>query len=210
MRLALDHVSGPEIEVLELARVKRETKEFISVTSGDDDITARIVAARQWFEKLTGLVLVDQTFRLSLERTGSLFTTDPDVGRVYSGAVGPTRDVYLRRSPVIAITSIVTVDADGAETSVDEGEYELREATSRWPLVVPVGSASWGSANIRVTFRAGFVDLTGSPQQDASVVPEIYKQAMILWLQWRRDGKPEDLQAAINIASEHRVHLGFA
>jgi hypothetical protein len=210
MRWLLELVSEPEIEAVELARMKRELREFESITTRDADITAKIKAAREWVEDFTGRVLIDETWRLSIERTGSLFTTDPDVGRVFSGAVGPTRDVYLRRSPILAIVSVVTVDADGAETAVDAADYRLGEADSKWPMLVPVGSATWGSANIRVTFRAGFADMTGSPQDDASVVPERFKQAMILWVKGNYDDDPDSFEAAKNLALPLRAHVGFA
>jgi hypothetical protein len=210
MRWILELVSEPEIEALELAQMKRELREFDSVTSRDDDITAKIKSAREWVEDFTGRVLVDETWRLSIERTGSLFTTDPDVGRVFSGAVGPTRDIYLRRSPILAITSVVTVDAEGVETTVDAADYQLRDADSRWPMLVPINSSTWGSANIRITFRAGFADMTGSPQDDASVVPERFKQAMILWVKSNYDDDPASFEAAKNLAMPLRAHVGFA
>lgn len=210
MRWSIERVTEPEIEVLELARVKREIHEFASTTSRDDDITAKIKAAREWIEDYTGQVMVDSTWRFSLERTGSLFNADPDVGRVFSGAVGPTRDVYLHRTPVIAITSVKTVDGNGAETSVAEADYEIRDRTSRWPMLVPVNAGAWGSSNVRITFRAGYADRTGSPQQDASVVPERFKQAMILWVKWNYDGDSAFLEAAEKIARPLRANLGIA
>lgn len=210
MRWQLELVSGPEIEALELARVKREIDEYADITTRDDDIEAKIQAAREWVEDYTGLVLVDSTWRLSIERTGSLFNADPDVGRVFSGAVGPTRDVYLRRSPLLAITSVVTVDADGAETAVSEADYEIRGADSKWPMLVPINSGDWGSSNIRVTFRAGYAERTGSPQQDASVIPERLKQAMILWIKGLYNSDEASMKAAHDIAKPLRIHLGFA
>lgn len=210
MRWQLELVSGPSIEALELARVKREIDEYADITTRDDDIEAKIQAAREWVEDYTGLVLVDSTWRLSIERTGSLFNADPDVGRVFSGAVGPTRDVYLRRSPLLAITSVVTVDADGAETAVAEADYEIRGADSKWPMLVPINTGDWGSSNIRVTFRAGYAERTGSPQQDASVIPERLKQAMILWIDGLHNKKFDSTKAAHDIAKPLRIHLGFA
>lgn len=210
MRWSIERVTEPEIEVLDLARVKREIREFASTTSRDADITAKIKSAREWIEDYTGQVMVDSTWRFSLERTGSLFNADPDVGRVFSGAVGPTRDVYLHRTPVIAITSVKTVDGNGSETSVAEADYEIRDRSSRWPMLVPVNAGAWGSSNVRITFRAGYADRTGSPQQDASVVPERFKQAMILWVKWNYDGDNAYLEAAEKIARPLRANLGIA
>jgi hypothetical protein len=75
---------------------------------------------------------------------------------------------------------------------------------------VPINSSTWGSANIRITFRAGFADMTGSPQDDASVVPERFKQAMILWVKSNYDDDPASFEAAKNLAMPLRAHVGFA
>ncbi|MGP1666378.1 MAG: hypothetical protein ACTS5I_10825 [Rhodanobacter sp.] len=205
----LELVSDPEIEAVTLAQMKRELGAFDQITSRDDDITAKIKAAREWVEDFTGRVLVDETWRLSIERSDLLFMTYSGA-RISSGSVPPTRDVYLRRSPAIAITSFVTVDANGVETAVAAADYELRDADSRWPLVVPIGTAIWGASNIRVTFRAGFADQTGSPQTGAEVVPERFKQAMILWVKANYDDDPAAMAAAENLAKPLRAHVGFA
>ena len=211
MRWILELVSDADvIECVTLAQMKRELGEFSDITSRDADITAKIKAAREWVEDYTGRVLVDETWRMSIERTGSLFVTDPDVNRVFSGAVGAARDVYLRRSPVIAITSVVTVDADGVETAVAAADYEVRGAASKWPMLVPILTATWGASNVRITFRAGFGDQTGSPQSGAEVVPERFKQAMILWVKANYDDDPAAMAAAENLVRPLRVHVGFA
>jgi hypothetical protein len=210
MRWLLELVDGPEIEVLELAQMKRELREFAGVTSRDTDITAKIQAAREWIEDYTGQVMVDETWRLSIERTGDMFTDYAVARRSLYGTVMPTRDVYLRRSPLLAITSVVTVDADGAETAVDAADYDLRDDTGKWPLLVPISTATWGSSNVRITFRAGYADRTGSPQQDASVVPERFKQAMILYTRWLYDLNDDHMKAAESVARPLRVSLGIA
>lgn len=209
MRWALELVSGPEIEVIDLARMKRELREFSSVTSRDDDITAKIKAAREWIEDYTGRVLVDETWKLTIDHTGELEieeTTPALSGFANPAAVG----VFLRRSPALAIVSVYTVDAEGDETLVDDGEYEIQAADSKWPYVVPRASATWSSANLRITFRAGFADRTGSPQDDATVVPERFKEAMILWVKSNYDGDDAALEAAKNLARPLRAHVGFA
>lgn len=210
MRWLLELVSGPEIEVITLERMKRELREYSGITTRDDDITAKIAAAREWLEDDTGRVMVDETWRLSIERTGDLFTNYAVPARSLYGTSLPTRDVYLRRSPVLAITSVVTIDAEGAETAVDAGDYQLRDADSKWPMLVPIGSGTWGSGNVRITFRAGFADRTGSPQEDATVVPERFKQAMILWVKANYDGDEKSMDAAKALAMPLRAHIGFA
>ena len=61
MNFVLERLTQPEMEVVTLAEMKRHLRLFSSVTDEDADITALIVAAREWVEDYTGRVLVDQT-----------------------------------------------------------------------------------------------------------------------------------------------------
>ena len=210
MRWLLEQLTEPEVEAVDLAWMKRELREFSEVTSRDDDIEAKIKAAREWIEQYTGQVLVDSTWRLSIERTGDMFTDYSVPAKTLYGTTLPVRDVYLRRSPVLAITSVVTVDAEGVETAVAEADYQLRETDGKWPMLVPIGTGTWGAVNTRITFRAGYANRTGSPGDEVTVVPQRFKQAMILWVKWNYDGDPANLTAAEAIARPLRVNLGIA
>lgn len=202
MRFALERVSNPDIEPVTLAEMKRHLREYDSVTSLDTDITALIVGAREWVEEFTGRALVDQVWRLTIDQHGCLLC-DPAPGACANGVI-PGSFAYfsgifywhrqggllLRKAPALAITSFVTVDAAGVETAIDATQYELREADSKWPRIVPLSGATWTATTLRVTFRAGFADRLGSPQQGAEVVPERFKQAMKLWVEAMYDRDP--------------------
>lgn len=188
MNLALELVTGPEWEPITLAQAKRHLRMFDSDTSEDDDITALIEGARQFVENYTGRVLVDQTWRLTVE---------PD---------DTVTEIYLRKSPVLAIVSMVSVDTAGDETTIDSTTYELREGASKYPRVVPIGSANWTSADVlKITFRAGYADTTGSPQDAAAEVPATYRSAMKLWIEanYDRGAEMQDLMAAAQNLIEH-------
>jgi hypothetical protein len=209
VRWALEQLTQPEdIDVVSLARMKRELREFASVTTRDDDITAKLVAAREWIEDLTGRILVDETWRLTIDHDDELDFASLDTSQV--GVAQPSPNgVYLRRSPVIAVTSIATVDSDGVETTVDEADYELRAGDSKWPFVAPL-AGTWLASNMRITFRAGFADRTGSPMDDATAVPARFKEAMILWVKGNYDGDDASTKAAMDIAMKLRAQVGFA
>ena len=213
MRWQLELVSGPEIEPVTLAEMRRHLRMFEDVTDEDADITALITGAREWVEDYTGRILIDQTWRLSIDQTGDLWL-DPATTSVIVSDDPDSPGFYLRRSPILAIVSVNTVDADGAETLVDTADYELRAADSKFPFLVPTSLATWQDANLRIEFRAGFADLTGSPQDDAGVVPERFKQAMKLWVEahYDRDEKmmQQLLDAAENIAKRLKGQVGFA
>jgi len=213
VRWQLELVSGPEIEPVTLAEMRRHLRMFEDVTDEDADITALITGAREWVEDYTGRILMDQTWRLSIDQTGDLWL-DPAATSVIVSDDPDSPGFYLRRSPILAIVSVNTVDADGAETLVDTADYELRAADSKFPFLVPTSTATWRDANLRIEFRAGFADLTGSPQDDAGVVPERFKQAMKLWVEahYDRDEKmmQQLLDAAENIAKRLKGQVGFA
>ena len=53
MNFTLERVTQPDIEPVTLDEMKRHLRCFMSVTDEDDDITALIVAAREWIEDYT-------------------------------------------------------------------------------------------------------------------------------------------------------------
>lgn len=210
MRWQLELVTGPEIEPVTLTEMKTHLREYSSVTTRDDEITELIQAAREWLEDYTGRVMIDQTFRLSIDQTGDLWLDDPDTS-LNDDSQQPARPgFYLRRSPILEVLSVKTVDADGEETTVAAGEYELRAAASKFPFLVPTSTATWQDSNLRITFRAGFADLTGSPQDTASVVPARFKQAMKLWTKGAYDGDEASREAALRLAKRLKAQVGFA
>ena len=183
----LERVSQPDIEPITLAQAKRHILQFSGVTTEDDDIEQWIQVAREWVEDYTGRAMIDQTWRLTVQAIGQQLSGDLVRGFTGSGYFAGNflfdkGGVLLRRSPVLAITDFVTVDALGAETAVDASTYELRYQDSKYPRVLPVSGAVWPSNEFRIEFRAGFADRLGSPQQDSLQVPATLKHAMKLLL----------------------------
>ena len=85
---------------------------------------------------------------------------------------------------------------------------------SRWPRVVALNGANWSTGVYKIVFRAGYADTVSSPAQDASVVPERYKQAMKLWIEamYDRDERMMEtlLKTAEGLIRGERVELGMA
>jgi len=213
MRFVLEPVSGPDIEVVTLAEAKRQMGAFMSVTDRDTDIEALIVNAREWAEGFTGRALVDETWRLTIDGTGRFPASD-----VSGASVGDTTWVrgglYLRKSPVLAIVSVATLDAAGESTTVAADTYALREEDSKWPRIVLLNGGTWGSGITQITFRAGYADRTGSPVETASVVPERFKQAIKLHVEAHYDKDPVMMQKLLDAAEAlirpERCELGFS
>ena len=198
MKFFIERVSGPDIEPLTLLETKRHLRLFDDVKDSDDDVTELIVAAREWCEDFTGRALVDQVWRLTVED-------------YESGAI------RFYKSPVLALTSFVSVAADGEETVVEDVgsptivTYEIRGADSKWPSIAPLTGAVWPEGLLRLEFRAGYVNRTSSPIQDASVIPARIRNAMKIWIgaMWDRDEKTfeRDMNIAERILRAERVDM---
>lgn len=220
MKFVLERTTEPEFEPVTRAEMKRSLQEFDDVTSRDTDIDDLITAGREWVEDYTGRILVDQTWRISLNSDGN-FGDDISIYRpvrgYYHGWFQWERigEIMLRKSPVLAITSFVTVDSAGVETAVAADTYELREQNSKWPRIASLSGDTWSTqSHLRVTFRAGYADTTGSPREDASVIPERFKQAIKLWVKANYDIDPVMtpmlLKTAENLIKSERSALSMA
>lgn len=230
MNFTLERVSHPEIEPVSLAEIRRHVREFDDVTENDDDLEALIIGAREWAEDYTGRALIDQSWRLTIHGCPGSFAGGDNVGGTRDGSLpvgygyycgawswGRNGEILLRKAPVLAISSFVSVDSDGAETTIDPATYELREADSKWPRLVALNGASWSasmSGDLRIEYRAGFADQTGSPQQGATVVPVRFRQAIKLHVEamYDRDEKmmPILLETAQALLKPERAELQFA
>lgn len=220
MIFTLERVTDPDIEPVTLAEMKTHLRCFDDISDEDSAITALIVGAREWVEDFTGRALIDQAWRLTINQQAN--STSDFVGGVtpgtgyYCEAFQWQRqgEILLRKSPVLAVTAFASVDAAGAETAIASDSYELREADSKWPRIVGLNGATWTAGVLRITYRAGFADRTGSPQESAAVVPERFKQAMKLWVEamYDRDEKMMSLllDTAERLIKSERCDLSLA
>lgn len=223
MRFTLERLTQPEIEAVTLAEVKRHLRSFAAVTDDDPDITSLIVGAREWAEDFTGRALIDQTWRLTIDSrvpvgdvvTG-IFSGYPDRCGYYWGAFDwPARgEILLRKSPVIALVSVKSVDLAGVETVIDPATYQLRELDSKWPRLVALNAQPWTVNMLRIVFRAGFADRDISPAEGAEVVPVRFKQAIKMHVEamYDRDEKmmPLLLETAAALIKPERSDLQIA
>lgn len=212
----LERVTQPSVEPVTLAEMKLYLREFSSATALDNEITGLIQGAREWVEDFTGRALVEQSWRLTISDVAVPYMyTDTNV---VTGIVSilPDGGIQLRKSPVIAISSFVSVDSAGDETAIDSTTYEVREADSKWPRLVPLTGAIWTTGTFRIVFRAGFAAGLGSPDPtpDVSLVPNRFVTAMKLWAEamYDRDEKMMKLllDTAENIIRPERSDLSMA
>lgn len=202
MIFTLERVSNPDIEPVTLAEMKTHLGEFDSVTDRDSDLESLITAGREWAEEYTGRALVDQAWRLTIEQTP---TTPVDAVSTPSRMVGlytprAKSEILLRRSPILTVDEVVTIDAAGAETVIQADTYQLRLAASKYPKIVALNAGTWSAEVTQITFRAGYADRLASPQQDATVIPERYKQAIKLWVEANYDRDTDRMELLLETA----------
>lgn len=167
--MALFRTIDPAAEPVTLAEAKAQLK--IDHDSEDDLIAGLIRAAREEVEASTGLALIDQSWRLAVDR------------------IPVTKVVRIACHPIREILSVTAFGADGEGALVDPASYML-DGNSRparlWFSRHP--EARRAMNGIEIDFRAGF----GEAGPD---VPDTLRRAMLLlvahWFEFRAAFGPE-------------------
>ena len=196
---ALERTVEPEDEPVTLAEAMQQVREFTDASEFvEDELLRLITTAREWVETESGRALVDQTWRLTL--FGSISGTADTVAGTTTPCACPDvrNEILLRRSPVLEVISVKSVDTLGVETDIDASAYELREAGGKWPRLYALDGSTWNiGSELRITYRAGYIDHSSSPA--TGTVPARFKQSLLLYLEslYNKDQEMmEKLQAA--------------
>jgi uncharacterized phiE125 gp8 family phage protein len=135
-----------------------EAKKHLRVESSVDDtlIADKIIAAREWVEDYTGLVLTQREITETLPRFSSTSK--------------------LRAWPVAQDqpATLTYRDASGVEQTISDAQIVAR---ARPAVIYPTPGSRWPSdvaGEIAVTFTAGYID--------AASVPQKLKQAVLIML----------------------------
>ena len=151
--MTLLQVSPPAGEPVTLAAAKAHLR-----LDGDDEdglVTGLIAAARGFIETETRRALIDQGWRLCLDR------------RPAEGIV------RLPKGPVIAVQGIVTYDPAGTPTTLAPADYQTDLAAEPARLWLPEIATGRRFNGIEIDFRAGY----GSDGDD---VPAPLRQALLM------------------------------
>ncbi|WP_269932232.1 head-tail connector protein [Aminobacter sp. HY435] len=168
--MTLIRTVAPAVEPVTLV----DAKAHLRVTHSSEDalIGGLVVAAREDVERCTGVALIDQSWRLVLDR----WPTD--------------NRVALLRHPVREVLSVTTYDSEGSASLVDPQHY-LFDSLSR-PARLHFDRTPdrlRTMKGIEVDFRAGF----GEAGTD---VPDLLKRAVLLlvahWYEFRTSFGPAD------------------
>ena len=174
-------VIPPEAEPVTIA----ELKEQLRIDHSDEDalLGAKITAARRHVENLTGTAIAPATYEFFLDSF-------------------PLAEIELPRAPVISVSTVSYIGADGIE--VNATDYEVDTASPRgW--IVP--TAAWPTAMatinaVRVRFVAGY-----------ETAPESLREANLHLAAWwyenreaaSLDGTPRAVPFSVaELVNEHR------
>ena len=161
--MALFRTDGPAAEPVTLADLKAHLR---LDGDGEDDLIAGLIrAAREDFEATTGTVLVEQSWRLTLDRWPA------------------SHMVLLRRCPVREVVSVTTYGQDGAAAILDPAacllDAHAQPARLLFSQTPAIGAAMNG---IEIDFTAGYGEA-------ATDVPDLLKRAVLMlvshWFEFR-------------------------
>lgn len=147
--MGLTLITAPTEEPVTLAEAKAQCRVDADITADDALITALIVAAREQAERATGRAFVTQIWRQTLDAF-------------------PAWKLELQRPPLLSVSSIEYIDADGATQTLAPSEY--RVITDRLiGFAAPVHGGEWPAARatenaVTATFVAGYGTREAVPQ----------------------------------------------
>jgi uncharacterized phiE125 gp8 family phage protein len=181
-------IEGPPVEPISLSEMKDYLR--LDDDAQDELVTGLIRAARLMVEAASRRILIEQRWRVVLDRW-------PKDGRV-----------VLPISPVLAVDSIVVSDASGAVTELPADSFELDRLGDPPSIVVTDAPAPGKARNgISIELRAGY-----SPAPDA--VPATLKLAIKIlvahWFENRGDVVGEQMmppEAMAMVAPFQRARL---
>lgn len=134
MRWALQLTTAPSVEPADLTAAKNHLR----VDFSDDDalIQTKLMAARDYVERWTGLSLCQQTWKLYLDRF-----PPSDRWESWPWRAAPST-ILIPRSPVQSVTSIQWTDLNGNVSTISSADYVV-DIFSRPPRIVPATNKFW-------------------------------------------------------------------
>lgn len=175
MHTSLRRTVPPATEPVTRAQAKANSK--IDITAEDDEIDAMIKEAREELEMATSSAYITQTWVLCLDhfpRPRGSDTYRPN-----------GRQIDLKICPVIAVSSIVYLDASGDQQTLSPDVY-LVDVASRPAQITLKAGQTWPSTLVQanavtITFTAGY----GDPADVPALVKRAIKLRVDHWFKYR-------------------------
>jgi uncharacterized phiE125 gp8 family phage protein len=156
--VSLKLVTAPLVEPVSLDEMKSHLR--VDIEDHNDLISGLIAGAREYLEGATNRAFVSQTWRLSLDNF-------------------PAGEIELPKPPLLTVDSIVYLDSEGVETTIDSSDY-IVDTDSEPGRIVLASGASWPTGvslypvnPVQIEFTAGYGDA-------GSDVPQYLRQAVKL------------------------------
>jgi uncharacterized phiE125 gp8 family phage protein len=160
--MTLRLITGPSIEPVTLAEVKRDAR--IDGTELDSDVELAITTARLDAEAQTGRVLITQTWELVLDKF-------------------PENEIQIGMLPVQSIESVKYYDGNGTLTTIDPVYYSL-DADTLPGWVLPAYSYDWPTT--QDIANAVLIRVVAGYGAGATDVPAPIRQ----WIRYRAASSP--------------------
>lgn len=157
-------VDGPAVEPVSLAEARAHLR--LDDTHEDDLVAALIEAGRLLLESATRLAFIKQSWRLILEEA-------PRGMRL-----------HLPLAPIIAITEIRALDAQGTASVIDQQHYRLRPGAQP-PLLMLDDSFPRPKGGIEIDLEVGF---GAAPEQVPAPLRQALRMLIARWFEDRGDG----------------------
>lgn len=172
--LALELTTAPASEPVTLAEAKLWLK--VDGTADDAVIEGLITAARAVVEHNTRRQLITATYTLFLDGFPS---SSAGATSARHPAVSPVRvaEIVLPRPPLSAVDTVKYLDADGAQQTLDAGQYDVDTVSEPGRLTLGYGNA-WPATYrqhhaIEVQFQTGYADAAAVPGNGKTAVKMI-------------------------------------
>lgn len=165
-------ITGPGSEPVSLTEAKAHLR--VDVTDDDTLITDLTKRARDYVERYTRLLLIDQVWEMYLDDFPSALpaTLTPE----HAAKQKTDGTIIIEKAPISAIGSLKYVDSDGVTQTLATTEYRS-DLKALHPRITPEYDKSWPTIRrvtnaITIRFNVGYAN--------AAAVPNALKHAILL------------------------------
>jgi uncharacterized phiE125 gp8 family phage protein len=163
MPLSINLVTPPAVEPVSLATAKTHLRIDYDNSAEDALITAFIVAARQYAEKITHRAFFNQTWTLNLDCfpiypwwSGTIQASNPRTNWLARYGILRGQQILLPKPHLASVTSIKYVDVTGTQQTLSDTGYYV-DNTSEPARLVPMPGLCWPATQ---TYMPGSVQIT--------------------------------------------------
>lgn len=187
--------AGPAAETFTTSEMKNRLKIDSDITTDDTLVDDLVKAARQYVENYLDTSLINQVITEKISKWPS------DLLKDYPNAI------HLSVNPVVSVTSIAYLDADGASQTLASNQYVV-DNSGRKTTIYPAKDVTWPEVYsqrnaITITYVAGH-------GATSATIPADLRQAVAMvcvdWYENRADGVRVQPTAAESIMNRRKYN----